>query len=203
MSMCSTSVRIVGPLFAGLVALAGCQSKPQVADNAVNPSLSRLSVPEGATPIDADRAALSRFVGVWRFEGVTVNAKNEQTTVQGNAAGTIEKEHFVLLELAPTSGQMGGRAVRSAGSMLFAAEPGVGLTVTAWGDASPAINRMTGATSLKGGVFSFAELRTPTNAARMGMTITFETDDRFVAAISDLSKAGRPVLARYTFSRSK
>lgn len=197
------SVRVLAPFFAGCVALAGCQSSPKVADNAVNPSLSRLNVPEGAAPIDADRAALARFVGVWRFEGVLVNANKEQTTVQGSAAGTIEKEHFVLLELAPSSGQLGGRAMRSAGSMLFAAEPGVGLTITAWGDAAPAVSRMTGTTSLKGGVFSFTELRTPTNAARLGLSITFETDDRFVASISDLSKPGRPFLARYTFTRGQ
>ena len=187
----------------GLALLGGCSSAPRTPDAAVNPSLAKLSVPADATPADADRAALSRFVGVWNFEGVVVGADNKTSDVAGNAAAAIEKEHFVLLELRPTSGQMGGRPARTGGAILLGSEPGIGLTATAWGDASPAVSRMTGTTRLGGGIFSFSELRTPTNTPRISLTITFETNDRWVAVVNDVSKYAKPMLARYTFSRAK
>jgi hypothetical protein len=183
--------------------LLACQSSPPPSDEPLpGGSLRHLQTPGNATEPDADRAALSRLVGVWSFEGWSDQGGAARTTTAGRAAAAIENEHFVLLDLQTTSGQLAGTAAHKGGSMLFASEPGIGLTLTAWGDASPSITRLAGDVNPDASVFTFRELKTPPGRHRLACTLTFETDDRWVAEIRDVSEAARPVVARYVFTRA-
>ncbi len=190
----------VALVLAGMT-LAGCQSQPPSSASPQSPDLRQLETPPGGTAEDADRAALARFVGAWSFEGWWAGADGERTAVAGRAAGVIESVHFVLLDLQTTSGEFAGRAGRKSGSLLFASEPGIGLTLTAWGDASPAMNRLAGTVDGAGSVFTFTEARTPAGRHRLGARMAFESDDRWVGEIRDETAAGQPVVARYVFTR--
>lgn len=187
---------VAGPLWA-----AGCQAIPQEPEGSPpNPALRSIRVPPSASPADADRAALARFVGAWDFEGWSGH-EGRRTQGAGRAAAVIEDEHFVLLDLEATTGQLGGRTGRKSGSMILASEPGIGVTLTAWGDAAPSISRLAGRAHGNGAVFTLDEARTPAGRPRLSMTITFETDDRWVAEIRERGRTSPP-LARYTFTRA-
>jgi len=176
--------------------LTGCQCGSSAPTYSQNPALRQIQPPANATAADADRATLARFVGVWTFEGWSVAADGTERTVAGNAAAAIESEHFVLLTIHRTSGQLAGRAGRTVGSMLLASEPEVGITLTAWGDESPFVRRLIGKTHGSGSVFSFDERN-----RGLSLTLTFETDDRWVAEARESNNGAQSVVARYKFSR--
>lgn len=180
---------------------AGCSTHQTTAEHPVNPALRAITPPAHGTAADADRAALARFVGVWNFEGWSTDPTGAHQPGAGHAAAVIESEHFVLMDLLTTSGQLAGRTSRKSGSMIFASEPGIGVTMTAWGDASPSISRMVGRAEGNGSVFTFHEAKTPEGHHQMGAIVTFETDDRWVVDIKNASMSGEPVVARYTFTR--
>jgi hypothetical protein len=189
---------------AGAITLMGfgCQSQPTAPERADNPSLRHIAAPPGATRADADRAFLARFVGTWNFQGWSVGQGGERVQGSGRAAGVIEHDHFVLLDLETAVGELGGRTSRKSGSMILASEPGIGPTLTAWGDASPSISRSVGHIEGNGSLFSFTEAQTPAGLHRLAVTIRFETDDRWIAEIHDSTASGSPVVARYQFTRT-
>lgn len=198
--------RALGSLLGvGVLALAtGCQSMEDTTGNGVNPALRELQTGPNATSADKQRAALSRLVGVWTFTGWTSDAGNwaeRPFDVTGVAAGVVEDESFVLLDLQVTSGELTGHSARKTGSMLFASEPGVGATVTAWGDASPSISRLVGEIVNHGANFNYTEHRTPQGRGRVSLSIEFVTDDRWVAEIRDMGLETRPIVGRYVFER--
>src|SRR5690606_31063353 len=110
-----------------------CRSDGPVVSDAPNPALRPLTLPANATLADEDRAALARFIGVWDFEGWSTTDAGQRQNARGTAAAASEHEHFVLVDVRSTAGQLSGEAGRSAGSMLLAVDPGSGLTLTAWG----------------------------------------------------------------------
>jgi len=181
--------------------LCGCESSSPARHQGTNPALRQIEAPASGGTVDADRAALARFVGVWNFEGWAINGGN-RVTAAGKAAAAIENDHFVLIDVQTTSGTLGSRASNKSGSVLLASEPGIGLTMTAWGDASPAISRATGHVEGNASAFVFDEARTPKGVHRLSMTMTFETDDRWVARVHDLSAGDHPLVAQYTFTRA-
>jgi hypothetical protein len=184
---------------------AGCRSGGDggeaAAEHPENPALRTLACPEGAASADANRAALARFVGVWNFEGWSSDG-SAHVPATGRAAGVVENQHFVLLDLQATAGKVGQPPARKAGSMLLASEPDIGVTLTAWGDASPQIRRLVGRCEGKGSAFVLNEVRHGQDGRDLSMTIVFETDDRWTAEFRDTAMEGKPVVARYTFTRA-
>jgi hypothetical protein len=85
--------------------------------------------------------------------------------------------------------------------MLFASEPGMGMTLTAWCETSPSLRRLTGRVNA-GGTLTYTEARAPDHVHRIELNITFENDDRWTAELRDAGAAGRPIVAAYTFTRS-
>jgi len=185
-----------------LLAAIGCQSAER-ADSPPPPTapLRALQVPIDAAPADADRAALARFVGVWNFEG-RAGRDALPRSASGFAAGVIEDEHFILIDFQATSGELAGRAGRKGGSMLLASEPGLGITLTAWGDASPSISRFVGRAHHAGSSFAFHEAQTPENRHRLDLNITFTSDDRWTLEVRDTTAPGDPIVAFYQFTRA-
>src|SRR5262249_53142580 len=120
--------------------------------------------------------------------------------VKGIAAAVIEDEHFVRLDMKSTEGQLGGRAARNHGTLMFASEPGIGLTLTAWGDGSPGISRLTGTVPPDGSTFTSTEAKTPSGIERVQLSITFQTDNQWTAEIRDLA-GQHPAIASYRFTR--
>jgi len=146
---------------------------------------------------DADRALLAKLVGAWQFEGTWSGANGVQNTVQGRAAGVLVNNYFVLLDVQTTSGELAGRTSRDEGSILFAAEPGVGMTVSAWGDASPSIVRLVGRAEQGGNVLSFAPAGNSANAT--ALVVRFDGPDRFT---TQLNPGAALSSASYTFTRA-
>lgn len=192
----SRPVFILAAGLAGVVGITGCSSSGPAVSDVPNLALRPLQVPANATAADEDRAALGRLVGVWNFEGWSKDADGQRRTASGTAAAAIEHEHFVLLDIRSTVGELSGRAGSTTGSMLLASEPGTGLTLTAWGDAAPAVRRLSGTVHGNGSVIA---LREPGRGAML--TLTFETDDRWVAELHEAGAARDSAVARYVFSR--
>jgi hypothetical protein len=197
-----TRLSLAACLVATISLALGCQTQNAMTEHPANPALRRIEAPAGTTAADADRAALARFVGVWNFEGWSADQGSKRNSASGRAAGTIENEHFLLLDLQATSGQLSGRTGRKSGSMLFASEPGIGLTVTAWGDASPSITRLVGYIEGNASAYCFHEAKTPPGMHQHALTITFQTDDKWVAEVQDMTANDKPVVARYEFTRA-
>jgi len=193
---CTCSSLVLAAGFAGVVGLAGCQSGGPAVSDSTNPSLRQLQVPAQATAADADRVALARLVGVWNFEGWSRGADGERREASGTAAASVEHEHFVLFDIRSNVGPLSGRTGGTSGSMLFASEPGKGFTLTAWGYASPAIRRFSGTVHGNGSAFALQE-----NGRGTSLTLTFETDDRWVAEVRDAATGEQAAIARYTFTR--
>lgn len=179
-----------------LAAVAGCHAHK--VEQSSNPALRPIVTPAGGTSVDADRAMLARFVGDWSFEGHASAADGEAAKATGRAAGVIENEHFVLIDLRVESGRFGARGERKGGSLLLASEPGIGLTMTGWGGSSPSIVRLVGRAEGSGSRFSFDEVKS-SGARRVNLSFEFEADDRFVATIRDATNSS--VLGSYTFTR--
>lgn len=184
---------------AALLAFGGACTAPTVADRDPASAVEAQAQVASATPADADRQALARLVGVWSFEGWSVGKDGSRKQATGLAAAAIENRYFVLLDIEASAGELGGRAGRKSGSMILASEPGIGLTLTAWGDASASICRLVGRVSGDGKVFTFEESRTPADLRRLSLVLTFETSERWTAEVRDASAPGRPIIAFYTF----
>lgn len=178
--------------------VSGCASAPPRMNDASNPSLRMIESPSGASQIDSDRVKLARFIGVWSFQGTVEDESGSSRGVSGNAAGVLESGQFVLLDVQATNGEFAGRSGRKSGSLLLGGEPGKGLTVTAWGDGSPQVRRLVGATNADGSVFEFRQVHG--GPERVTLRIAFETDDRWIATITRSTGTARAV---YTFTRSE
>ncbi len=184
--------------------IGGCQSMEDATGNGVNPALRPLQTGPDATDADKQRAALSRLVGVWTFagwSGATADWDTRAPDVAGLAAGVVESGYFVLLDLDVTSGEFAGSDQGKEASMLFASEPGVGATVSAWGDAAPSISRLVGEIVNNGANFNYTELRTPEGRGRVSLSIEFVTDDHWIAEIRDAETEPHSIIARYDFQR--
>lgn len=196
----TASAAAAGCLMAVMGACHGTDTAPQAPGGTV--ALRPIVAPASGDPSDRQRAMLARFVGLWSFEGWAVDGSGQRKACTGRAAAAIEKEHFVLVELRATAGtQLAGRSGRTSASLLFGSEPGVGVTLTAWGDASAAVSRLIGSADAGGATFTFREAPTPAGVHTAGMVIRFEGDDRWTAELRD-ADAGGKVVAAYTFTRA-
>lgn len=147
---------------------------------------------------DSDRAQLAKLVGEWQFQGSWSGADGVAHNVEGRAAGVLVNNYFVMLDVQTTSGELAGRTSREDGSMLFAAEPGVGMTVSAWGDASPSVTRLVGTVRDGGNELSFVPASGTANAT--ALVLRFEGPDRFT---TQLNPGAVLSSANYTFTRVK
>ncbi|MBS0190110.1 MAG: hypothetical protein U0573_01150 [Phycisphaerales bacterium] len=154
--------------------------------------------PSAIAQADAQRADLAKFVGAWEFTGSWTGENGASNQVAGRAAGVLENQYFVLLDIQTTSGTMAGRTGRKAGSMLLAAEPGIGLTLTAWGDASPSVMHLVGRDEDAGSTLTF---RSAHGEVPLTLVIRVENADRWTASINNTST--NTTTANYTFTRSK
>lgn len=178
---------VVGSLALG--GLTACQSGGSSSSN----SDSSFS----ASVADSNRALLTKLVGDWQFEGAWSGADGKPNPVQGRAAGVLVNNFFVLLDVQSTEGQLAGRTTREDGSMLFAAEPGLGVTVSAWGDASPSVTRLVGRSESDGSVLSFLPAQGAANA--VALVVRFDGPDRFTTQINPTAALSS---ASYTFTRA-
>jgi hypothetical protein len=137
---------------------------------------------------------------VWNFDGWSADPGAAREHSSGRAAGTIENTNFILLDIQATNGQM----VRGkSGSMLFAVEPGIGPTLTAWGDASPRVGWLTGSAHGDASVFRYSDTgAVAVGAHRHSVTITFAGNDQWTLDIRDLTSSGGPVVGEYAFTRA-
>ena len=172
-----------------LVGIAGCQTGKS-SSGSTNSSFTTASA-------DSERALLVKLVGDWQFEGSWTGADGTPNPVQGRAAGVLTNNYFVMLDVQTTSGELAGRTSREDGSMIFAAEPGVGMTVTAWGDASPSVTRLVGRSEQGGNVFNFVPAGGTANA--VALVVRFDGPDRFT---TQLNPGAALSSASYTFTRA-
>lgn len=175
---------------AGVGVLAGCKT-----DGAACCAPNSAFTVERA---DSDRAHLAKLVGEWQFQGSWSAADGVAHNVEGRAAGVLVNNYFVMLDVQVTSGELAGRTSREDGSMLFAAEPGVGMTVSAWGDASPSVTRLVGTVRDGGSELSFVPASGTANAT--ALVLRFEGPDRFT---TQLNPGAVLSSANYTFTRVK
>jgi len=172
------------------IGLGGCQTNKSGACCAADASYS-------VAQADSDRGLLAKLVGDWRFEGSWTGAGGVKNNVQGRAAGVLVNNYFITMDVQTTSGELAGRTSRDEGSILFASEPGIGLTASAWGDASPSITRLVGHSESNGSILAYVPAGGNSNA--VAFTIRFDGENSFIANITGGSNGQRA--ATYTFTR--
>lgn len=181
--------------------MVGCNSTQTTAPPTRPAQVRALDLSGHPDPTDRDRIALARFVGAWDFKGWYDPPGAPRRETAGIAAGTVEHQHFLMLDTARIVAQAEDKEF-SVGSMLFSAEPGVGLMLTAWSSEEPSVQRLRGKVEAEGSRFVFDEIRTAHGTDRLRMILRFETDDRWVAEF--FRKSGSPdvAVASYTFKRT-
>ncbi|MGH7242030.1 MAG: hypothetical protein ACREJD_01260 [Phycisphaerales bacterium] len=187
-NMKSGAVRacIAAIVAAGSLGLGGCQTG--------SPACCAADSSYTVARADADRALLGKLVGDWRFEGSWSENGGATNNVTGRAAGVLVNNYFVMMDVQTTSGQLSGRTSRDEGSILFATEPGMGMTISAWGDASPAITRLIGRAENGGSVLEYRAANSAGSAA--SVVVRFENENRLTIDLT-----GPKGSATYRFSR--
>jgi hypothetical protein len=182
-------------------AVPGCKTGPLHGTYARPTTVSPIDASEYSDQHDLDRMALTRFIGAWDFTGWHNPPDGERRETAGIAAGVVEHRNFVLLDIANLT-EEGETVELGSGSILFAVEPEVGLVVTTWSEASPAVHRYRGMVQADGSRFAFGGVKVGETGERVDVVAQFETDDRFVMRFYRGSGDSAEIVAEYAFSRA-
>lgn len=132
------------------------------------------------TQTDRDRLALARFARSWRVTGwETVDG--QRRLVSGTATGTVENSFFIRLTTQIRDDQSGNV---TNGNIVFASEPGRGMTMNSHFDSGPTPMTFDGSLSADGNVLTLNEIAP---AAEQRVIIRFINDGQWVADTTNRS----------------
>lgn len=155
--------------------------------------------PAALSSHDRDRLALAKFARPWRVTGwETVDG--QRRFVSGTATGQIDNTFFIRLDMAVTDEQSGRI---NTGNVVFASEPGRGLTMNSRFDTSPSPVTYTGSVSADGNLFTLDELGSGFGKTGRRMVIRFLSPDNWVADVTDRSTGSPMPRASMTFTAAR
>jgi hypothetical protein len=126
---------------------------------------------------DRDRLQLAKFARPWRVSGwETVDGRRR--FVSGTATGQVDSTFFVRLDMVITD-ELSGNINR--GNVVFASEPGRGLTLNSRFDSSPTAVAFAGSVNAAGDLFTLNEIAPGFGPNGRQVVIRFLTPDNFVA----------------------
>lgn len=186
----------IGAVVGGLGgAVVGDQNRRRSeAGGAGSTDAQRSASPAQLTQTDRDRLALGKLARAWKLTGWET-VEGHKRFLSGTAVGSVENSYFLRLNVNVTEDQT-GRA--SHGNILFASEPGRGLTMTSRFDTSPSALAYAGTVSNNGDVFTLRE----SGRGNRQIVIRFLSADQWVADVSDPDGSGRVPRGSLTFSAS-
>jgi hypothetical protein len=120
--------------------------------------------------------------------------------VSGTATGQIDNRFFIRLDMAMTD-QQSGRV--NSGNVIFASEPGRGLTMNSRFDSSPTPVTYEGTVSADGQIFTLNELAPGFGPNGRRLVIRFLSPDNFVADSTDRAGGNATPRASLTFTAQR
>lgn len=158
------------------------------------PTTVSVTTPASLTQSDRDRLALSKLARNWRVTGwETVDG--QRRLVSGTASGSVENAFFIRLIMTITDEQT--RQVNN-GNIVFASEPGRGLTMNSHFDTSPFPITYSGTVSNDGNLFTLDEIAPSAGARRI--VARFISPTEWVADVSDRSGSQSTPQASFNFN---
>lgn len=137
--------------------------------------------PPAMSTSDRDRLQLAKFARPWRVSGwETVDGQRRFVT--GNATGQVDSTFFVRLDMVMTD-ELTNRV--NTGNVVFASEPGRGLTMNSRFDSSPTAVAFAGSVTADGNLFTLNEIAPGSGANGRQVVIRFLSPDNFVADTTD------------------
>lgn len=161
-------------------------------------SSSGATPPAQYTPTDHERVALAKLAGNWQATGWSHVMGSGRHEVTGTAVGIVENSYYVTVDLTLVVDEVTGET--NTGTLMFASEPGRGLTMSSRFSTSPSPSRYTGHASSDGNAFTLEEMTAQADGMRRRVNIRFLTRDQWVADITDLNANNR-VVSSFTFTR--
>lgn len=140
---------------------------------------------------DRDRLTLARFARSWQVQGWET-IEGQRRLVSGTATGSVENSFFIRLTTSMRADQNGAA---SNGNIVFASEPGRGMTMNGHFDTAPSPMTFQGSLSSDGNVLTFNEIAP---SAERRVVIRFLSDSQWVADVSSLSN--NAPLSSFTFT---
>lgn len=126
---------------------------------------------------DRDRLQLAKFARPWRVSGwETVDGRRR--FVSGTATGQVDSTFFVRLDMVITD-ELTGNINR--GNVVFASEPGRGMTLNSRFDSSPTAVAFAGSVNAAGDLFTLNEIAPGFGSKGRQVVIRFLNPDNFVA----------------------
>jgi hypothetical protein len=148
---------------------------------------------------DQDREILSRLAGRWSISGWSEVVASDRRDLRGTAEGSVEQNYFLRLDVSlgvdPTSGQA------QSGTLIFASEPGRGMTLSSRFSDAPSTSRFVGSSSSDGRSLTLDEVDSTIKGIRRRVVIRFFSDDEWLADVSNAAAAGSPRLGSFRFTR--
>lgn len=151
------------------------------------------------TQTDRDRLALAKFARTWNVSGWET-VQNEKRFVSGTAVGSVENTYFLRLDMTINDERT---ADPNNGHILFASEPGRGLTMTSRFDTSPSSLNYAGVVSSDGNVFTLDETAPNTAAGARRIVIRFLSQDEWVADVTQWQSGRSTPCASFTFTANR
>jgi len=169
---------------------------PTPAPNAGSTPPASVPATPAMTQADRDRLALAQLARTWRVTGwETVDG--QRRLVSGTATGSVEYNFFVRLDMS-TRDEQTGRV--NTGDIVFASEPGRGLTMNSRFDTSPSPLTFEGAVTDDGRVFTLDEIAPRRGNTGRRVVIRFLSSDEWVADVTDRSGGRSTPQASFSFS---
>lgn len=126
---------------------------------------------------DRDRLQLAKFARPWRVSGWE-SVDGRRRFVSGTATGQVDSNFFVRLDMVITD-ELTGQINR--GNVVFASEPGRGMTMNSRFDSSPTAVAFAGTVSAGGDLFTLNEISPASGPKGRQVVIRFLNPDNFVA----------------------
>lgn len=172
---------------------------PPPAPIVVAPARTNAPQAQPLSSADRDRLALARFARTWRVSGwETVNG--ERRFVNGNAAGSVDCSFFVRLDMSMFDEQSGRM---NTGNLVFASEPGRGVTMSSRFDTSPSLTTYLGTATADGTLFTLDEMGWGGSTTGRRIIIRFLSADEFVADVSERWGGQSSQQASFTFTAAR
>lgn len=155
--------------------------------------------PAQLSSADRDRLALAQFARTWRVSGwETVDGQRRFVT--GTAVGSVENAFFVRLDINVRDDQTGRL---NTGNVIFASEPGRGLTMNSRFDTSPSPVTFAGNVTADGSLFTLDEIAPGFGPNGRRIVIRFISPDEWVADESERSGGRTTAIGSLTFSGAR
>lgn len=184
---------ILGGVGGGVI---GDQNK-RSQDQAATREAGTRAMPATVVAADADRAMIGRLAGRWSLTGWSEVVASDRRDLRGSAEGVVEQDYFLRLDASIVVGPGDTRT----GVLLFASEPGRGVTLSSRFSDSPSTSRFLGSGSADSRTITLEEVDSIIPGVRRRMVIRFQSPSEWVVDVTNLAGPDGARIGSFRFVR--